>query len=153
VQGVDRITPAVEAATERMSRAAVDSVDLSGAGQAAQRVLDQLDVAAVRGGDGGALGDYIASVVQARIGDITLPAPNLQQDTAAVAATAGRPAPASLSDDAILAELRAIRAELLGGVGGDVVINQEISTTAERAADEINADLRTLSALGAFRRR
>jgi phage-related protein len=154
-QGVDKITPTVEKATEKMSEAAVDAVDVSGAGVAAQRILDQLDPTSVRGGDGSAIGKYIADTVAAQVGDITIPAASAPRASIDASVDASQRLTADLAPasdlDTMIALLQDIRDELAAGQGG-LTVNQQIHPDAVVTADEANQQLRTMSALGVFSR-
>jgi hypothetical protein len=152
VRGIARITPAVENATKRMSEAAVDSVDVSGAVNAANAVLERINPADIRGGDGSGLGDYIGRVVQAELGSIKLPALATGQITAAAVTTSPAPAAGPTVEQMTVAFERALQRSGAAG-SGDVNIDVNVEAEVGESADVLNQELRTLSALGVFSRR
>jgi phage-related protein len=143
--GIQRSTSGVVDAAEAMGQAAVDAVDVSGAGKAADKIIAQITGA--RGGDGSSLGDYIANTVTDALGNLTVKANAAGQQVEAVVNTTDR-------DRDLLDELRGLRTDVQGLEvhGGDTTIDIDVAASVAEAADEINSRLRTQSALGVFQR-
>lgn len=143
--GIQRSTSGVVDAAEAMGQAAVDAVDVSGAGKAADKIIAQITGA--RGGDGSSLGDYIANTVTDALGNLTVKANAAGQQVEAVVNTTDR-------DRDLLDELRGLRGDVQGLEvhGGDTTIDIDVAASVAETADEINSRLRTQSALGVFQR-
>ncbi|OLT12261.1 hypothetical protein BJF78_24685 [Pseudonocardia sp. CNS-139] len=148
--GIERDADGVVRSTERLANRIVSAADVSAAGDAIQQVFDRLDAAAIRGGDGSALGDFLASTIEAQLGNVTIQTRVDATDaTSRVVQVEQQPVPTAEEI------ARALARELAraGITGGSTTIDVDINNPPiGSSADQVAQELRTMSALGVFPR-